>query len=213
MGDATKSDSPHTRERLLDIAEEIIGREGIEGMRLRDLAEPLGIRVPSIYAHFKGREDVITSVVKRYIEALGQQFPDDGSEDPMVSLDRGVRKYTQLMLTHPAFVRLKLRDQEMVGGMPEMDFVSQGTMAENLETGPSSKMYQRVQAILDRGFKSGVFREMRIEVFWREMIGLVFMSLTFPATRSLLDSKASPEEIAATVNEIAECCRRLVIHL
>mgnify|MGYP006168276483 CR=1 FL=1 len=202
-----------TRERILDIAESVIARNGIDGMRLRDLAGPLGIQVPSIYAHFRGRSDVLTGLVRRYIGSLSEQFPDDGEEEPLAALEQGIRKYSKYLIAHPAFVRLKFRDQEMVGGMPEMDIVAGGTMAENLQSGALSAMYGRVENILKRGIASGTFRPIPVEVFWREVLGLVLVTLTFPATESILEERQSPQKIAATLDEIAEATRRLVIRL
>lgn len=201
-----------TRERILEVAEEVIAREGIEGMRLRDLADPIGIRVPSIYAHFRGRDDVLAAVAERYIDLLAQQFPDDGEEDASAALERGVRGYAEFLVEHPAYARLKLRDQA-VGGMPELDTASGGTMAENLETGPLAPMYKRVGDILERGARNGQFRPMRVEVFFRAMVGLVLMSLTFPASASILYDSDQSTKVGEVIDEIAECVRRIVIKL
>ena len=213
MSSETKITGGGTRERILDVAEDVIARQGIDGMRLRDLADPIGIRVPSIYAHFHGRGDVLTGLVRRYIGSLAEQFQDDGEEEPLAALEKGVRKYSKYLIAHPAFVRLKFRDQEMVGGMAEMDLVAGGTMAENLESGPLSAMYGRVENILNRAIASGAFRSIPVHVFWREMLGLVLVSLSFPATRSILEARSSPDTIAKTIDEIAEATRRLVIKL
>jgi AcrR family transcriptional regulator len=213
VGDKASSGALTTRERILDVAEEIIGRDGIEGMRLRDLADPVGIRVPSIYAHFKGREDVLRGVLERYIDAMTEQFPDNLAEDPALTLDRGVRDYSYFMATHPAFVRLQLRDQEMAGGMPEMDLAAGGTVTENFEIGPLAELYRRITNILRRGAERGEFRELELTAFMRGMQGIVLLSLSYPATLSIVDARASAEQIAETVDEIAEACRRLVIKL
>ena len=202
-----------TRERILDVAEDVIARRGIDGMRLRDLAEPLKIRVPSIYAHFQGRSDVLTALFRRYTSSLSDQFPDEGEEDPLLALEQGVRKYSAYLIKHPAFVRIKLRDQEMVGGMPEMDVATGGTMAENLQGGTLFDMYRRVENILQRGAARGTFRPIAVEVFWREMLGLILLTLTFPATRSVIEEKQSPSKIIETIDEIVESTRRLVIRI
>ena len=209
---SANSDNKSTRERILEVAEEIIARDGIEGMRLRDLAEPIGIRVPSIYAHFRGREDVLTGVAERYIAHLTDQFPDDGGPDAMATLDKGVRRYAEFLARHTAYARLLLRDMA-VGGMPELKQASGGTMVEHIETGPLAPMHQRVRDILARGARSGQFRPIPIEVFSRALFGLVLVSLAYPAGSSILDGGAQPADIEAAVDEIAESVRRVVLVL
>ena len=201
-----------TRELILEVAEEVIAREGIEGMRLRDLAEPIGIRVPSIYAHFRGREDVLTGLAERYIELLAQQFPDDGDPDAMATLERGIRGYARFLAENKAYARLLLRDLA-VGGMPEIDKATGGTMVENMEAGPLAPLHKRVSNILKRGARNGQFRPMRIESFSRALVGLALTSLAYPAGASILDGEDQPKKVAEVIDEVAECIRRIVIKL
>jgi TetR/AcrR family tetracycline transcriptional repressor len=48
-----------TSERILDQAEVLIERLGYDGLRLRDIADPIGVQVPSIYAHYEARDAVV----------------------------------------------------------------------------------------------------------------------------------------------------------
>jgi AcrR family transcriptional regulator len=48
-----------TRERILDEVERLIAGKGVYGFKLRDVAEPLDVRVPAIYKHYKSRDDVL----------------------------------------------------------------------------------------------------------------------------------------------------------
>ena len=210
--DDTRAQNKSTRERILEVAEAVVAREGIEGMRLRDLADPIGIRVPSIYAHFRGREDVLTGLAERYIELLADHFPDDGAPDAMATLDRGIRSYTRFLAEHKAYARLLLRDLA-VGGMPELNKATGGTMAENIEAGPLAPLHERVAGILERGARNGQFRVIEIESFSRAMVGLALMSLAYPAGTSILDGESQPEKLDAVIDEVAEFIRRIVVNL
>src|ERR1700723_214830 len=108
-----------TRGLLLQEAERQIALKGLDALTLKDLAGPLGIRVPSIYAHFASREEILAAVAMRYISAMAEFFPDDGTQDPVTVLMEGVRGLVVYFASNPAHVRLKLRDLETPGGRPE----------------------------------------------------------------------------------------------
>jgi len=59
-----------TRERILEVAEEIIARHGMEGLRLKDVAESVGIQPPSVFTHFDGREAIGDAVAHRVLEKI-----------------------------------------------------------------------------------------------------------------------------------------------
>jgi AcrR family transcriptional regulator len=48
-----------TRERLIEAALELIDERGVIRLRLREVAERVGIQEPSIYAFFKNRDDLV----------------------------------------------------------------------------------------------------------------------------------------------------------
>jgi len=67
---ATSAADVPTRDRILEVAEEIISRSGMEGMRLKDVAARVGIQPPSIFAHFEGREAIGNAVAARVLDQL-----------------------------------------------------------------------------------------------------------------------------------------------
>ena len=144
-----------TRERILDEAERLIGIHGYDSLRLRDIAEPIGIRVPSIYGHFDGRDAVLAAVAQRYIESLREQFPYDGESDPTKALVDGVRQLVRHLAAHPAYTRLKLRDLESPDGMPDINWAAGGTPAECLRKGTLAAMFQRVETLLAGRSRTG----------------------------------------------------------
>jgi len=57
--------STSTRELIIDEAERIIAIAGLEGLKLDDIADILGIKRPSLYTHFNGRDGILTAVAER----------------------------------------------------------------------------------------------------------------------------------------------------
>lgn len=53
---------PSTRERILAAALELFSRKGYENASMNDIAEAVGIRAPSLYKHFPGKEALFAAV-------------------------------------------------------------------------------------------------------------------------------------------------------
>ncbi|MAG30995.1 MAG: hypothetical protein CL908_08905 [Deltaproteobacteria bacterium] len=67
-----KIDEPQTKgertaERILDAAERLFGERGYEGTSLRDVADAVGLRIPSLYNHFASKDDLYAAVLDRTI--------------------------------------------------------------------------------------------------------------------------------------------------
>jgi AcrR family transcriptional regulator len=54
-----------TRERILDAAERVFAEKGFAGTSLRDVADAAGLRIPSLYNHFPGKESLYAAVLER----------------------------------------------------------------------------------------------------------------------------------------------------
>lgn len=66
----------HTRNLLLDAAEEVFARKGLSGAALEDIADAAGYTRGAIYGHFGAKEELFLAVVDRQ----RQQFLDDFNE-------------------------------------------------------------------------------------------------------------------------------------
>ena len=66
------NDRPDTRTRILDAAQELIQRRGVNGMSFKDISDIVGIRKPSIHHHFASKDDLVVALLQRY----RQQFED-----------------------------------------------------------------------------------------------------------------------------------------
>lgn len=63
QGPRGKADS--TRERILDAAEKLFAENTYDGTTLREIAGMVGIREPSLYAHFDNKESIYEAVIDR----------------------------------------------------------------------------------------------------------------------------------------------------
>jgi AcrR family transcriptional regulator len=199
----------HTRERILDEAEDLIERHGYDGLRLRDIADPIGIQVPSIYAHYEGRGAVVAGVVKRFLDSLNDQFAYDGRTDPTSALLDGIRGLARDWADHPAYVRLCLRGLEYTPGLPEAQRQLEVDVLENLLKGPIGGMIQRLHAILERGHELGEFRKIDVIRVYRHILVAMLGIFTVPTQRLL--SRAAPRaELELAIREVEELVLRLL---
>lgn len=64
MAKSTKN----TRDQLLDIAQDLIQKRGINGFSFQDLSSAVGIRKASVHHHFATKADLIESLMDRFLK-------------------------------------------------------------------------------------------------------------------------------------------------
>jgi len=61
--DSIVTDSPRTRERILDAALTLFADRGYEATSMREIAEQLGITKPALYYHFDSKADIVRAML------------------------------------------------------------------------------------------------------------------------------------------------------
>jgi TetR/AcrR family transcriptional regulator, transcriptional repressor for nem operon len=57
-----------TKTRILDTAQELIQRRGLNAMSFQDLSDTVGIRKASVHHHFATKNDMVASLLVRYLK-------------------------------------------------------------------------------------------------------------------------------------------------
>jgi TetR/AcrR family transcriptional regulator len=94
----TRSATP-TAERILDVAETIFAERGYDATSLSDIAEGVGIRTPSLYNHFKNKENLYIAVLERLLDPFFEML--DGFLSQPLDATRG-EEYIAAMMDHHA---------------------------------------------------------------------------------------------------------------
>ena len=140
-----------TRERILDVAQEIISRHGMEGLRLKDVAQRVGIQPPSIFAHFEGREAIGDAVAHRVLDQIATVLERSlRGKDLEAQLRAGVREIAGHLYDHPGHTRLILRDLARTRSGPELELTSPAM----------DRIGATVDGLLEKGRQAGRFREL-----------------------------------------------------
>jgi AcrR family transcriptional regulator len=87
-----------TRERVVAAALELAGREGIESISMRRLAQELGVEAMSLYTHVRNKDDLLDGMVDAVIGAIPQAA--DGP-DWKASLRQQALAAREVLLRHP----------------------------------------------------------------------------------------------------------------
>ena len=66
-----------TKEKILDEALTLFAENGYDGTSVEQIANKVGIKAPSLYKHFKGKEDILNALIDsaemRYEEVFGSE--------------------------------------------------------------------------------------------------------------------------------------------
>ena len=140
-----------TAERILDVAEELFAEKGYEGATLREVASRVGIRTPSLYNHFDGKDSLYAAVLERGIgpvlRALGESAT---GENPSHDPGRLVARMMELLAKRPQLPRLVLH--ETLSGGRHLTRILQQWLGPTLqqaqqmvETGPAARRWETEQ--------------------------------------------------------------------
>jgi len=109
-----KTNSPNadsTVERIIDAAEQLFADNSYEGTTLRQIAQQVGIKEPSIYAHFANKEAVYGAVIDRALQPFLLEIGGwIGSDLTLRDLYEMPRKILALHAQHPYAARILHRE-------------------------------------------------------------------------------------------------------
>ncbi len=192
------STSVPTRERILDEVERLIAVKGVYGFTLKDIAEPLKVKVPAIYKHYTSRDDVLVEVSRRFISLLAEQFRLQPDRAPLTAMRAALDAFVEFKMAHPAYVRLALIDFATPGGgMEYVKLAAGGAFKENFSGGPLAAMHTRLRRLLRAGGRAGVFRAVDPSDFYGLVKSALLIRLVFPDDEFLV-RPPTRAEVAAT---------------
>ncbi len=104
-----------TATRILDAAEELFAERGYAGTTLRDVAGRVGVRNPSIYNHFAGKEALYQAVLERVVGPVLESLSELVEAGPDADRGQVITRTMEVLGQHPNFPRLLLQES-LAGG-------------------------------------------------------------------------------------------------
>ena len=65
-----------TKVRILDVAQDLIQRHGLNAMSFQDLSDAVGIRKASVHHHFPSKDAMVSALLVRYVGAFNEVVQD-----------------------------------------------------------------------------------------------------------------------------------------
>lgn len=118
--DAPKRRSYHhgnLRDALIDVSVELISRGGVAAFSIAEACRRLDVSPGAPYRHFADREDLLTAIAIRALEALGGHISRvvGSATDPVERLVRAARGYVEFAAMHPALFEVLFAKEVLIG--------------------------------------------------------------------------------------------------
>jgi AcrR family transcriptional regulator len=137
------------RERILGVAGDLFAEGGFDAVSVADIASASGISTGLIYYHFKDKQTLFETVVRESIHLLEDAavVSLSGETGPEVRLTSFVTAYMKLLEEHESLMRLLIRSMSDLGSPLPRHVLMR-----------SAAIVERLQAVIEEGIASGVFR-------------------------------------------------------
>ena len=163
------------RDLIFTTAERAFAEHGFEGTTMQDVAAAAGISLKTLYATYRGKEEVYREIAKqRSREFLAHTLkPLQEGGSLMERFARGVRAYVEFLLTHRDYFRIQLREGRGWGLDPENE--TRGEWRSGL---------QEQAALIREGIAAGLFYDGDPELMSASAIAIMQVQLAGLVERS-----------------------------
>jgi len=150
-------DSGSSRDRILDVAEELFARRGYSGVGMREVAAEVGLGKSSLFHHFSGKVELYLEVLNRVLERIHVRLRDALAAPGCSAerLDRGIDALIDGLVDEPSSARLLLRalfeDENLPPGSDQLAEHQAGERTLQQILGD-------IHELIREGVKSGEFR-------------------------------------------------------
>lgn len=190
---ATRADGKgeRTRSRIVTAARTVFERDGYLNARIRDIVAEAELGHGSFYTYFQSKQEVFQEIVREVgdqLRAVITRPPDNGPEDPRLSVDRANRRYL-------TFYRENARLLTAVEEAATVDSVIHDFRAERRQ-----HHIRRVTASIERLQECGL-ADPAVDAH-HTAVALVAMLSTFAFWCAKIPEDYDEERTAQTINNI-----------
>ena len=89
-----------TKDRILEAALTLFAERGYDGIGIDGIAESVGIKGPSVYKHFKGKEDILNALIDKAEERYDEFF---GSAEHIGSIPESKEEFMSVTMKRITF--------------------------------------------------------------------------------------------------------------
>jgi AcrR family transcriptional regulator len=169
-----------SRQRILQVALELLAERGYEGTTLQQVADRVGLHKSSLFHHFRSKEELAREVYRGSVERLLKRLEPILAEHPprletlLAALDAAVEHFA----SEPAAARLLVRLMVEPAGGPGSPFDVPAAGPGEMEPEGIVRVLALVGQWLARAREAGVIRAVPVRHTILNLMGLV---LLYPA--------------------------------
>ena len=89
-----------TKEKILDVALTLFSENGYDGTSMEQIASLVGIKAPSLYKHYKGKEDILDTLIDMAEERYDENF---GSADRIEKIPDSIEEFMKQAMASVTF--------------------------------------------------------------------------------------------------------------
>ena len=178
-----------TKQNIRQTAEKLFRERGYAAIGMRELAREVGIEAPSIYNHFKSKDDLLREIC---FDIAGQFFK--AFDAAVITEEKPQRKLKAVIKAHIGVIAGNINSSEVF--FNEWVFLEEPNLSKFKKLRYDYEM--KFRDIIDKGVKQGNFKKMNSKL----VAFVVFSALN--ATYDLYKSneRLSHDEIAEEISEL-----------
>lgn len=100
-----------SRERILEAAVELMSREGLASLSMREVARRAGVSHQAPYHYFENREAILAAIAEEGFKGLNAALESASGRNPATRLVAAGRAYVEFALSHPAHFQVMFRPE------------------------------------------------------------------------------------------------------
>ena len=185
-----------TKEKILDAALALFAENGYDGTSVEQIANIVGIKAPSLYKHYKGKEDILNALIDSAEARYDEMF---GSENHIGRIPENREEFIKMTMGRVAFT---MRDS-MIRKIRKL-LVQEQFRNERISEVTTKHQLDGIQGMFAKIIKGMMDAEMVV----KDDPKLLAVELTAPAVLEIARSDRQPQ----CEEECLECIERHLQH-
>jgi TetR/AcrR family transcriptional regulator, transcriptional repressor for nem operon len=145
--------SEDTKSKILDVAQDLIQRLGVNAMSYHDISEAVGIRKASIHHHFPSKEDLLEELLIRYSRQFAEVVDQILKAD--LKPNTKIRRYMELF---EKTIKEGNHDKVCLCGIVGAELTTIKSPSAKLVKNFYEENEAKLAAILEQGIEQGIFK-------------------------------------------------------
>ena len=185
-----------TKEKILDAALTLFAENGYDGTSVEQIANIVGIKAPSLYKHYKGKEDILNALIDSAEARYDEMF---GSENHIGRIPENREEFIKVTMGRVAFTMI----DPMIRKIRKL-LVQEQFRNERISEVTTKHQLDGIQGMFAKIIKGMMDAEMVV----KDDPKLLAVELTAPAVLEIARSDRQPQ----CEEECLECIERHLQH-